>query len=372
MRWCFVLLAAYAALFSVYTWWLGTVFPSPGKYIGGGIMALVTGGSLGALYNAGVAWREWSLLAAARHCLPWIDGRWTAVAGELVPVTEPIVAPFSGQECVLCEYDVALGSRLQSSDGEGTPGSDFAGFLMNPCMVRAALGELRLLGFPNMVGFGERLCTSAEAQQNARTFLLGAEFENMSGLKMMNVFSAIKSAWSDDDGLVRKNIRLCSKTPQQIFPEFAALADAPAGPVRTPEAEYEKLEEDEDEWDEDDGEEDDGDEALNDGNLEDEDFDDEEEESVASGYVHTERLVLKETRVKVGENVCAFGVYSGEKRGLTPGGLGADHFIKLVRGKPETIEADARSRVWKNLLGGIVALAVVHAGAYALLLAAPK
>src|SRR4029079_16060833 len=105
------------------------------------------------------------------------------------------------QECVLCEYDVAMRSRLSSSDGEGKPGSDFAGFLMNPCVVRGSAGDLRLLGFPNMVGFGEQLCTSAEAQQNARTFLVGTEFENMSGPKMMNVFSAIKSAWSDDDGL---------------------------------------------------------------------------------------------------------------------------------------------------------------------------
>lgn len=360
MRSCLVLLAIYAALVAVYAWWLGSVFPAPGKYIGGGFMALIAGGSLGALYNAGVAWREWSLVAAARHSMPWIDGRWTAVTGELQPLAAPVVAPFSGQECALCEYDAALGSRVQLRSGDGQPGSDFVGFLMNGCVVRGTLGDLKLIGFPNLVGFGERLCGSGEAQQNARAFLLGTEFEDMSGLKMMSVFSAIKSAWSDDDGLVRKNIRLCGQTPQQIFPGAWSLAAAQVNPVKAPEADDDLIDEDLDE------------ELEEDEDELDDDVDDSEGERDAGGYVRRERLILKEKRVKIGEKVCAFGIYSGAKRGLTPGGLGADHFIKLVRGKPEAIEAAARGRVWQNIVGGIIGLTVVHAGAYAILLAAAK
>ena len=368
LRSCLVLLAAYAALFVGYSYWLGTVFPSPGKYIGAGIMALITGGSLGAFYNAWVAKREWSLIAAARHALPWMDGRWTAVAGELHPVEEPLIAPFSGQECVMCEYDVTLANRVKTSDGEGTPGSDFVGFLMNPCVVRGAMGDLRLLGFPNLVGFGERLCSSGEAQQNGRTFLQSTEFEDMSGLKMMSVFSAIKAAWTDDDGLVRKNVRLTLKTPQQLYPEAAAQAEGVQQPVRTPEAEFEASAHD----------------ATPD-DLEDEDDELTEEElaeldaeidgEIAEERTHygpAGRLILKEKRVKVGEQVCAFGIYSGEKLGLVPGGLGADRFIKLVRGKPGMIEAESRKRVFQNIVGGVIGLTVVHVGAWFLLQVAPK
>jgi hypothetical protein len=364
VRSCLVLLAVYAALFAAYAWWLGTAFPAPGKYIGAGIMALITGGSLGAFYNAWVARREWSLLSAARHSLPWTDGRWTAAVGELHPVGEPLIAPFSGQECVLCEYDAALSSRVQSSSQDGTPGSDFVGFLMNPSVVRSSMGDLRLLGFPNLVGFGERHCTSSEAQLNGRRFLLSTDFENISGLKMISVFSAIKAAWTDDDGLVRKNIRLTSKTPQQLYPEEATATGASTSPVATPEAEWDdNLEEDDDELD---------DEELNDEELAElgEDLDDDLD--FDTEFHVPEQLVLKEKRVKVGERVCAFGIYNGQHRGLVPGGLGADRFIKLVRGKPEAIEASARKRVLQNIVGGILGLTIVHAGAWALLQAAPK
>jgi hypothetical protein len=269
---------------------------------------------------------------------------------------------------VLCEYDVSLpgSNQATSDDGERKSGSDFAGFLMNPCVVRDTNGELRLLGFPNLVGFGERVCSGGIAQQNARTFLLGTEFENLSGLKMVNVFSAIKAAWTDDDGLVRKHVRLTTKTPQQIYPQAAHTAEGitttegTTGPI--------PVEEADEDW-----EDDELDEELDDENL-DEEFDADAAESLDENPDHalSSDLLLKEKRVKVGENVCAFGIYSGEKRGLVPGGLGADRFIKLVRGKPETIEAAARNRVLQNILGGIMGLTIVHAAAWALLQAAPK
>jgi hypothetical protein len=231
--------------------------------------------------------------------------------------------------------------------------------------VRGALGDLKLLGFPNLEGFGERPCTSSEAQQNARAFLVSTDFEDMSGLKMVNVFSAIKSAWSDDDGLVRKNVRLCSKKPRQLFPDAAASQDDAQLPMRTPEAELDVVDDEELE------------EHLEDVELDEELIDELDEvqddgEEVRPDRGASGRLILKEKRVKVGENVCAFGVYSGDKRGLVPGGLGADHFIKLVRGRPDAIEAAARARVWRNIVGGILGLTAVHAGAWAILSFAPK
>src|SRR4051812_37805185 len=126
LRSCLVLLACYAALFCGYVWWLGKMFDPPGLYIGAAVVALIVGGCLGVIYNAWVAYREWSLVAAARHGMPWTDGRWTAVVGEIHPVTEPVKAPFSGEDCVLCEYDVASQQRISSASREegAKPGSD--------------------------------------------------------------------------------------------------------------------------------------------------------------------------------------------------------------------------------------------------------
>src|SRR5262245_44497610 len=311
LRSCLFLLAAYAALFAAYFWWLGTMFDPPGVYIGAGVVALIVGGCLGTLYNARVAYREWSLVAAARHGMPWSDGAWTAIAGEIHPVAEPLLAPFSGEECLICEYDVTSQQRVAAANQaeNSNPGSDFAGFLMNPCVIRGQTGELRLLGFPNLVGFGERTCRGSQAVQNAREFFAGNQFEDFSGLKLVTVFSAIKSAWSDDDGLVRKNLRLCKTTPQSLLPPPAEaesdVSNRPLSPADVAMDDSPAVDRDEDE--------------------DDDDLDDEGPD-VSAGPARGGTPLLKEKRVKVGENVCAIGIYSGERRGLVPGGLGAAHF----------------------------------------------
>jgi len=265
------------------------------------------------------------------------------VAGEIHPVGEPLKAPFSGEDCVLCEYDVASQHRISSASREDNakPGSDFAGFLMNPCLIRGDTGDVRLLGFPNLEGFGERTCKSAEAAANAREFLTSTQFEDFSGLKLVTVFSAIKAAWSDDDGLVRKNLRLGKTMPQALFADSATVVS----PQQTVGLDDPVANETDDE-------------------LDDEEFDDE----IASGGGGIP--LLKEKRVKVGEKVCAIGVYSGEKRGLVPGGLGADHFVKLIRGRAADVERAARGSTFGRFFGGLVALVVVHAVTFGVMMAA--
>src|SRR5262245_6482552 len=357
LRSCLFLLAAYALLFVGYAWWLGHMFDPPGQYIGAGVVALLTGGCLGSLYNARVAYREWSLASAARAGLPWIDGRWTAVAGEVHPVGEPLIAPFSGEACVLCEYDVTSRKRADaaSSNENSNPGSDFAGFLMNPCVVRSDMGDVRPLGFPNLDGFGERTCTSGEAADNARRFFTETEFENFSGLKLVTVVSAITGAWSDDDGLVRKNLRLGKTTPSELLPA-ASAPDAAGTASQQPKVESESRDEDLEE----DADEDELDDELD-------DFDDD-----LDGDSRGEMPLLKEKRVKVGEKVCAIGIYSAARGGLIPGGLGADHFIKLIRGRVTDVEQKSRNATFARFFGGLIFLLVVNAAAYGVMLAARR
>jgi hypothetical protein len=367
LRSCLVLLAAYAGLFYVYASWLSQQFDSPERYIGAGIMALVTGGSLGALYNGWVAYREWSLIAAARHGLPWSDGRWTAVAGELHPLGEPVVTPFTGEPCALCEYEISLpNTQPKSSNQQHQTGADFAGFLMNPCVVRSAFGDMRLLGFPNLVKVGWRNCHYPAVADNARAFLLGTEFDNLSGIKLVSVFSAIKSAWTDDDGIVQKHLRLTKKTPQEILPELEHAQAGSTPPAVSPEGTVEQNVP-EDDFDDDDL---DGDDDLAEDDDDFEDTIDYESMDDDPDLAPTSWILFKEKRVKIGDKVCAFGIYSGDKRGLVPGGLGADRFIKLVRGTATTIEQEARNSFFRCILGGFLGLIVVHAAGYGVLLAA--
>jgi hypothetical protein len=224
-------------------------------------------------------------------------------------------------------------------------------------VVRGQTGDLRLLGFPNLVGFGERVCDSASAVTNAREFLTSNPLEDFSGLKLVTIFSAIKAAWSDDDGLVRKNLRLTKTPPEAIF--SPGLKPTPGGSPEIPPdtGSMESLDDDEDEFDEDD----------------DTDFDEDADiEGLDDNVEHfrTGIPLLKEKRVKVGEKVCAIGIYSGERQALVPGGLGADHFIKLIRGRGADIERQARSKTMGQFFGGLVALLIVHVAALGVMLAA--
>ena len=353
LRACLMMLALYAALFAGYYWWIGPQFDPPWVYVGVGVVALITCGCLGALINARMFYRDWSVLTAARQNSPWRDGQWTAVAGEIHPLLEPLTAPFSGEECVMCEYDVASQLRVANSSGHGNPGSDFAGFLMNPCVVRSASGDMRLLGFPNLNEFAERRCDSYAAAANAREYLRICKFEDYSGLKMVSVIGAIVDAWQDDDGLVRKNLRLGKAQPLDLFPQ-ALQEDLNKLPASPPPA-AEIPPEDEDEEDED---------------FDDDDFDEDDFDKEDGGPHLTERIpILKEKRVKVGEKVCAIGIYSQARGGLTPGGLGVDKFIKLMRGNLDTAIGKARGSVFSHLIGAFIGLVVVHAATYGVLMA---
>jgi hypothetical protein len=223
---------------------------------------------------------------------------------------------------------------------------------MNPCVVRTNSGDVRLLGFPNLDAFAERTCDSFAAARSAREYLRICKFEDYSGLKLVTVLGAITDAWQDDDGLVRKNLRLGKTQPMDLFPPELQneLDKVPDGLPAPPAVEQDDPD---DEFDDDEDFEDDD---LDDVGLDEPSF--------------TPRIpLLKEKRVKVGEKVCAIGIYSLARGGLTPGGLGLDKFIKLMRGNLDTAIAKARGSVFSHIIGALIGLAVVHGAAYGILMA---
>lgn len=338
LRGCLFSLALYAILAAAYFVWLDAVFERPESYVGAGVAALLVLGCVGALVNSAAALRTWSLASSAVRGAPPRDGRLTAIAGSIHPVGAPLRAPFSGEACVVCEYDLTSAERLAGAEDRSNAGSDFAGFLMNPCVLRSRAGEVRLLGYPLLEGFDEDWRPTYTAALNARQFLSSTQFEDRSGVKILTVLSVFEDVWADDDGMVQKNMRLSQIDPRSLFP---------------PESEAELIRLAKQEADEG---------AVHVGDAADDEDEDEDDDFLR----HDSRPALPkmtEKRVAVGEEVCAIGIYDERRRGLLPRSRGRQP-NRLIRGAPDEIIRSSRASFVRNLVGGLIALIVIHAALY--------
>lgn len=356
LRGCLLSLGLYAALAVGYFFWFDTVFEAPETYIGAAVVGFLVLCCLGALKNSRAALRDWSLVSAARHSLPPRDGELIGLAGTIHPIHEALIAPFSGAECVVCEYDLAGPARVTGAQDRQNTGSDYAGFLMTPCVIRSPAGDVRLLGFPILEGFDDRRCHGHAAARNARDFLMSNPVEDRAGLKLVTVLSIFGDVWTDDDGLVQKNVKLSKVDPQEIFP---ADFDEDLARLQQWEAEHpDQLDGGADESDEDDEE------GENEAE-EDADFEGQDGEDDGDGaFALTAALPkMMEKRVGVGDQVCALGVYNEMRRGLLPPGRGRTP-NRLIRGSADQIEQKSRSAFYRNLVGSLLALIIIHAVIY--------
>ena len=334
LRGCLLSLAFLIALACGYYYWLDQTFEPPASIVAGGIVGFLVLCCLGALNNARIAWSDGSRAAAARHDLNLVDGRLTTVSGTIHPLGEPLLAPFSGTPCILCEYDLTSQKRLSAASDNENSGSDYAGFLMVPCVIRSAFGDVRMLGFPILESFNSSHATSYPDAARAREFLQSREFEDRSGLKMVSVLSAFGDIWSDDDGLVQKNMRLGNVSMEELFPP--SLDEDLLKVIRWQQEHPEDFIDSEDE----------------------DDDDDEDSDYVAQGFT-TKIPKLVEKRVEIGEQVCAIGIYNEALRGLLPP-KGSSSPNRLLRGTPEQIETLSRTKVFQNTIGGLIGLLVIH------------
>jgi hypothetical protein len=326
LRGCLLSLGFLLALIAGYFYWLDQVFEPPGSVIAAGVVGFLVLCCLGALNNARTAWGDAGRAAGSQYDVQLVDGQLVSVSGPIHPVREPLLSPFSHTPCVLCEYDVASRKRVDSAEDPSSAGSDYAGFLMVPSVIRGPLGPVKLLGFPVLEGFVEETCGGAKAVGNARAFLAENEFEDRTGMKIVSVLSALSETWCDDDGLVRKNMRL-RKTPTEelLPPESDAPPSRPAA------------------QDDDDSDDSDSDDDSSDGDLR-----------------FTGRAArLSEKLVPVGTQVCAIGVYSEMHGGLVPPGPGGPP-NRLLRGTAEEVAIRSRASMRSQLLGGLIGLAVIH------------
>lgn len=364
LRGCLFALLFWLAIAGGYWYWFDQVFEPPGNIVGALSVGLITTLCLGSIMNARTALRDWSLATASRLGLRLEDGRIIAVGGTIHPVDQPLIAPFSGKECVICEYDIGRPQRGTSQNG-GSTAADFAGFLMTPCKIRTEQGEMRLLGFPILEDIPDSVCSGFQAAKNGYEFLNRTKFEDRTGLKMVTILSVFGEVWSDEDGLVQKNMQLRNIEPQELF-----TIDLFEGLLQQKQARREDRESVADESGTNDEEHQDENfysdeyrEEQEEVTEQTDDFDEDNLNSDEMSFSFSALPRMTEKRIDVGEAVCVIGSYNELQQGLLPR-KGSTQPNRLIRGTLDQLEKKSRSSFFTRLLGGLLILIIVNAAAY--------
>lgn len=137
---------------------------------------------------------------------PLREGEVEAVWGTIHALGDPLVAPFSGQECVAYEYD-AKKPTVENDEGETSEqGSDIAGMALAPSVIRSNRGNVRLMGFNLLTDFPEVDPEEFPIDlERAYAYLQTTEFKPMAVTKIFSALSQMDEMLADDDGTVRQD-----------------------------------------------------------------------------------------------------------------------------------------------------------------------
>jgi hypothetical protein len=198
---CGLSLAVWLVCMGIYGWvaWKKTGEPAPAAGIGflGGTFAAMLFGSAAGLVTGG-ADRE-ALKRAVAGEEPR-DGRLEAASGRVRALGAPLEAPFTGRACVAYEYDVKNPAAERS---------DFAGVALTPCAIDSARGPVRILGWSMLDEFPKALQEEIDHERGL-AYLQSATFEP---LGLTNALSFVKNLVTDQDGSIRKDMRIAESRP---------------------------------------------------------------------------------------------------------------------------------------------------------------
>ena len=116
------------------------------------------------------------------------NGELVAATGTIRPFMEPLIAPFTGRECVVYSYNVGpSGTRRRDN-----PAKDYSGFAMTRCSVHTPYGSFALGSFPTVDGLpAEHHVDRARAAEYIGT----TQFTRLSGMReLVNAMIALYSA----------------------------------------------------------------------------------------------------------------------------------------------------------------------------------
>jgi hypothetical protein len=170
-------------------------------------------------------------LKRAEQGLPLEDGKEEAVWGPIEPLGATLEAPFSGRPCVAYEYDAKNPSTVDSRGHERPGGSTLAGFALAPSVIRSNRGDVHLLGFSLLSDFPEKVMDHPEDAERAIRYAGSTEFTEMGVAKLGAMLSMMDDAMADDDGTVRKDMRMKSATAADL--EACTLTEKLIAPGET-------------------------------------------------------------------------------------------------------------------------------------------
>lgn len=380
-RGCLIWLMLLAAIAAVYRHFLAPLYEPPATWIVPLVASLFTMFGLGAIWGGRLAMRDARALRRAIDGAPLIDGRYAAVCGQVEPLGEPLLTPFSLHRCVCFEYDIRRPTASVASAGAMDAG--LGGFRAEPYLLRHGARQMKVLGIPDLSEQPEFAAFGWESYVRAREHLANTSFKQMHGANIASLFSTLLEAWADDDGSVDSHWQRVAgagdwlnapevtdwlvksaeqaalieqKLAEQAADSFASTADP--GSAGSPASTTRKHDGDEREDDETD---DDEDEYSDD----DEDWD---EDHLAPGVAAVSKPDLPrlvEKFLPVGAQVCMFGIYSAEHGALQPSMKRHGVMLRVLRGEPAKVLAGLRAKVLGQIVAGLVVLAMV-AGALTL------
>lgn len=189
-----VFMAAYGGIA-----WRKTRDAVPAAFVGflGGTFAAILFGSAMGLATGGSD-RE-ALKRAMAGDAPK-DGRLEAASGRVRALGAPLEAPFTGRACVAYAYDVKNPEAQRS---------DFAGVALAPCAIDGPRGPVRILGWSMLDEFPKAVPEQMDLERGL-AYLKQAPFER---LAIVNALSFFKDLVADQDGSVRKDMRIGDGAP---------------------------------------------------------------------------------------------------------------------------------------------------------------
>lgn len=302
---CYLSLAMLTGLVLGYHWFLEFYVDPPAVWIASGVMGLLSWFCIGSLWNGLSLGGTIAALRNGRDGVTPQDGTLSAVEGEIHPYAEPIIAPMSGDPCVIYEYEI---SRTVSGDDGPRNITDFSGIGMAACEIRTEHQTIALYGFPEMEEFASEHCGYG-SRARAQDYVRETEWEDFSGVKVVLGISQMLGALTSNGESIKRDFRMVgpSSCPWLEPPD----EDAAARTIRRQRDDY-------------------------------------------APRVH-------EKRIRVGQRVLAIGKYDAATESFGTYGGTTFQRVRLLKGPlNEALQRAQRSRR-SYLLGGLIALVVIHA-----------
>lgn len=160
---------------------------------------------IGAFRIAWSARQGRALLDFADTGAPFEDGQRIAAVGPILALSPPVHAPFSGEPCVLCVWNISHEVKHTTRKGRTSTRrvEDFTGCLMAPFVIQTPAGNVRMLGFPWQEGFQPETHGSPEAFMRAQACLQTIPSEKTNLVK-----SFFEDRVADEAGYIRKDWRM--------------------------------------------------------------------------------------------------------------------------------------------------------------------